>query len=144
MASVHGWTAGVRPHWSRMRTFAPGLMRRTKRLVVLRSRFQEGVPYALRHRFGYTLTALLFGKAIADLGRPPLWPESFSPPVPTLALIEMRATHAAKRLGVKALDDRELGLDGGVEMPVDHDQAYFSTTLMKAAVEFLQSNSRAD
>lgn len=119
---------------------APALLSGTNRLVVLRSRFQEGVPYSLRHRYGYALTALLFGKAVADLGQAAVWPGGFSPPVPTLTLIETRATRVAERLAVEARDNSELGIAGGVEMPIDHDQAYFSTALMRAAVEFLKGN----
>jgi hypothetical protein len=120
--------------------YAPKLLALTKRMVVLRSRFQEGVPYALRRRLGYLLTALFFGRAVADLGKLPVWPAGFAPAVPTLTLLETRATPIAERLGVGPLSNRELSIVDVTEIPVDHDHAYFSSTLLKIAVDFLRES----
>jgi hypothetical protein len=120
--------------------YAPGLSGRTRRLVILRSRFQEAVPRALEHRFGYLLTALLFGRAVADMGRGPLLPKGFSPSCPVLTLLETRPTRLAERLHLQPLGDSDLGLTGALEMDIDHDRAYDSPALLTSVVEFLKGD----
>lgn len=119
---------------------APVLLSRVRRLVVLRSRYQEAVPRYLRRRFPGPLAALLFGRAVADLGQPPFWPPAFVPPCPTLTVVETRPTRLAERLQVQPLNDRELGIISPVELNIDHDFAYFAPTLMKRSVEWLRSS----
>jgi hypothetical protein len=119
--------------------YAPRLLVAARRLVVLRSRYQEGVPRALRRRFRYPLTSLLFGRAVADLGKAPFWPRDWSPSIPTLTLIESRPTRIAERLQVRRLTNLDLGIEEGTEVAVDHDHAYFSLDLMKTAVNWLKS-----
>ena len=119
--------------------YAPALLGHVRRLVVLRSRYQEGVPRFLRRRFTPPLAALLFGRAVADLGQPPFWPVGFAAAVPALTLVETRPTRLAEHLKIRPLSDAELGIDGAVEVGLDHDFAYFAPSLMKTAVDWLRS-----
>jgi hypothetical protein len=119
--------------------YAPTLVAHMRRLVVLRSRYQEALPRFLRRRFTPPGAALIAGRAVSDLGRPPFWPPRFAPPCPTLTVVETRPTRTVERLGLKALSDSELGIHDAVEAPLDHDGAYFSTGLMRTAVEWLRT-----
>lgn len=118
--------------------YAPLLCSRMKKIVILRSRFQEAVPRALRAWFGQWGTALLFGKAVSDLGRGPLWPPGFHPPCPTLVLVETRPTLLASRMRVSPLADDVLHISAYQELPIDHEYAYHSPLLMKTATSWLR------
>ncbi len=118
--------------------YAPALMARVRRLALVRSRYQEGVPRALTRRFTRIGAALLFGKALADLGTRPYWPAGFEPPCPTLVLLESRPTQRALLLKVPRMSDEGLGLHDAREVDVDHDAAYRSAEIMRAAVEWLR------
>ncbi len=118
--------------------YAPALMARVRRLALVRSRYQEGVPRALTHRYTKIGAALLFGKAIADLGTRPYWPEWFKPECPSLVILESRPTQRALRLEVPRMSDEDLGFDGFREVDVDHDSAYESTEIIRAAVDWLR------
>ncbi len=117
---------------------APELLSRAQRIVVLRSRYQEAVPRYLRRRFTALLAPLIFGCAIAGLGKPPFWPRGFAPPCPTLTLVETRPTRLAERLKVRPLSDTDLDITDPREVNVDHDFAYFAPGLMKAVVAWLR------
>jgi hypothetical protein len=118
--------------------YAPLLCSRIKRMVILRSRFQEALPRALRAWFGRWGAALLFGKAVSDLGRGPLWPLGFHLPCPTLVLVETRPTLLASRLRVSPLADDVLHISTYQELPIDHDYAYRSPLLMETATSWLR------
>jgi hypothetical protein len=119
--------------------YAPGLLRRTQKLALVRSRYQEGVPLALRRRFGRFLTTVLFGRYVSDLGRPPFWPAAFRPSCPQLVLLETRPTALAERLKVAPLTDADLGVGDALELPINHDIAYHSGRLMKAATDWFKA-----
>jgi len=117
---------------------APVLLSRTRRVVLVRSRYQEAVPKALVRRFTYPGALLLFGKAIADLGARPFWPAGFKPSCPVLTLVETLPSRRAEQLKVRPLSDAELGISEYREVAVDHDGAYHSRALMTAAVSWLR------
>ena len=118
--------------------YARALLRRINKLVLIRSRYQENVPRALRARFGGALTALLFGKAVSELGRGPFWSPGFAPPCPHLVLVETLASRRAASLKVTGLSDKELGLSDYREVPISHDEAYTSLDVMKTATDWLK------
>ncbi len=120
--------------------YAPALHARIKRIVLLRSRFQEAVPRALRARFGAWGAALLFGKSVADLGRGRFWPPGFQLRCPALTLVETRPSRAAAVLRVSPLSDAALEIATYTELPIDHDIAYHSPSLMQAATEWLKGS----
>ncbi len=119
--------------------YAPRLCARTKKIVLLRSRYQEAVPRVLRKAFGQWGAALLFGKAVADLGRGELWPPGFQVACPTLVLVETRPTPLASRLKVSPLTDEVLHITAYRELPIDHEFAYHSPLLMRTAASWLRS-----
>jgi hypothetical protein len=118
---------------------APLLISRTRRMALVRSRYQEAVPKALVRRFSYPGALVLFGKALADLGARRFWPAGFRPSCPVLTLIETLPSRRAGQLGVKPLSDAELDISDYRELEVDHDGAYHSRALMTAAVTWLQA-----
>ncbi len=119
--------------------YAPSLVGRAKSIVVLRSRYQEGVPRLLRRRLGGWLTAALFGRSVADLGRGEFWPPGFALPCPSATAVEIVPTPLARRLGVAELSDADLGIADYTELAIDHNSAYSSPELMRFAVEWLQA-----
>jgi hypothetical protein len=119
--------------------YAPELCGRITKAVILRSPFQEAVPRALCARLGRWGTAALFGQAVADLGAGPFWPPGFALSCPTLVLLETRPSRAARRLAVPPLSDTALQIGEYREVPIDHDAAYQSPVLMRAAVDWLRS-----
>lgn len=121
--------------------YAPALLVRIRKIVLLRSRFQEAVPRTLRARFGAWGAALLFGKSVADLGRERFWPPGFQLRCPALTIVETRPSRLAISLRVSPLSDAALGITTYTEMPIDHDIAYHSPSLMKAATEWLRVSS---
>ncbi len=118
--------------------FAPALHARIGRLVVLRSRYQEAVARALRARFGAWGSALLFGKSVADLGREGFWPPGFQPRCPALTIVETRPSRQAAVLKVAPLSDVALGIAAYTELPINHDIAYHSRSLMQTATQWLR------
>ncbi len=119
--------------------YAPDLTSRVRRLVVLRSGYQEALVRVLRRRFIPLLAPLVFGRAVADLGARPFWPPTFAPRCPTLVLVETRPSRMAERFGVHPLSDEEMGLPPDrVSVGIDHDFAYNSRTLMNTAVDWLR------
>ena len=121
--------------------YAPTLLKRIGRIVLLRSRYQEAVPRALRARFGAWGSGLLFGKSVADLGRERFWPQGFLVGCPALTLVETRPGRLAVSLGVSPLSDAALGITSYTELAIDHDIAYHSPSLMTAATEWLKRPS---
>ena len=118
--------------------YAPSLVARAQRVVLLRSRFQEGVPRLLRRRLGGWPTAALFGRAVADLGRGEFWPPGFTLPSPYTTVVETVPTPLARWLRIAEIGDADLGIAGYTELPVDHNSAYGSRELMQFATEWLQ------
>jgi hypothetical protein len=82
--------------------------------------------------------ALLFGKAVSDLGRGPFWPQGFYLACPTLVLVETKPTLLASRMRVSPLTDDVLHITAYQELPIDHDFAYRSPLLMKTASSWLR------
>jgi hypothetical protein len=119
---------------------APRFSSRLSRAVVVRSRYQEAIPRLLRRRFGWIGVGALWGRSIADLGAPSFWPRDFQLGCPQLTLVETRPSQLALRLKVAPLSDLELGIRSYQEVAVDHDVAYHSRRLMKAATEWLRAD----
>ena len=118
---------------------APQLVSRLRRAVLVRSRYQEEIPRLLRRRLGWLGTGLLWGHSIADLGTSSFWPGDFRLGCPHLALVETRPSQLAIRLKAAPLSDAELGIYAYQEVAVNHDVAYHSRLLMKAATEWLKA-----
>lgn len=117
--------------------YAPGLVRRARGIVVVRSRYQEAVVRWLRSRLTRWGTALLLGRAVADLGEPPFWPAGFQLACPHLILLETGRSRAAVRLRVAPLSDAEMGISGYKEVAIDHDAAYDSALLIELVTHWL-------
>jgi len=81
---------------------------------------------------------LLFGRSMADLGRPPFWPPGFSLPCPRLTLVETLPTRHAAFLRVARLTDADLGIADYKEVAIDHIAAYRSASLFHLAVDWLK------
>jgi hypothetical protein len=120
--------------------YAPALQARVRKIVLLRSRYQEAIPRALRAWFGAMGSALLFGKSVADLGRGRFWPAGFQLPYPELTLVETEPSRLAVRLRVSPLSDEELQITSYRELAIDHDVAYHSPALMKIATDWLKNH----
>lgn len=118
--------------------YAPALHARIRRLVLLRSRYQEAIPRALRARVGAWASVLLFGKPVADLGRAHFWPPEFRLTCPAFTLVETRPSRLAARLKVLPLSDGALEITSYTELAIDHDIAYHSRVLMKTATDWLK------
>jgi hypothetical protein len=119
--------------------YAPTLVRRARRIVLLRSRYQEGVPRLLRRRLRAWPTAALFGRAVADLGHGEFWPPGFSLPCPHTTVVETVPTPLARWLRIRELSDDELGIAGYSELPIDHNSAYGSPELMQFVTDWLKA-----
>jgi len=119
--------------------YAPAMVSRVRRVVLVRSRFQEAVPRRLRTRLGGIATAVAWGRAVADLGAGSFWPRGFQMACPQLTLVETHPSRLAERLGVAPLDDEALGIADYRDLRIDHDAAYHSRLLMRTATEWLRS-----
>jgi len=119
--------------------YAPKLVSRARKIVIVRSRFQEGVPRRLCQLLSRGGARLLFGRGVADLGRPPFWPPGFSLPCPHLTLVETRPTRLARWLQVRWLTDTDLGLSTFKEVAINHHAAYQSPWLINLATDWLRS-----
>ena len=119
--------------------YAPGLVARTRGVVTVRSRYQEGVPRWFHRRLGWFGAALLVGRAVADLGASPFWPPGFRLGCPHWSLVETEPTRLAVRLRLAPMGDDELGLvtGGYSELAINHDAVYESAPLMRAALDRL-------
>ncbi len=119
--------------------YAPTLMKRARKVVLLRSRYQEGVPRLLRRKLGRWGTTLVASRAVAELGTEEFWPYDFQLPCPQRILVETVPTPLARWLGVDCLSDDELKIVDYKEMAIDHNSAYHSRELMKEVTEWLKA-----
>jgi hypothetical protein len=119
--------------------YAPSLVHRTRRIVLLRSRYQEGVPRLLRRRLGAWPAAAMFGRAVADLGRGEYWPPGFGLRCPHATAVETVPTPLAHWLRVGELDDEALRIADYTERAIDHNSAYSSPELMQFATNWLRA-----
>ena len=97
------------------------------------------VSRLLRRRLGRWLTAALFGRSVADLGRGEFWPPGFGLPCPAATAVETVPTPLARRLRVGELSDAELRIADYTELAIDHNSAYSSPELMRFAVDWLKA-----
>jgi hypothetical protein len=119
--------------------YTPSLVGRARRVMLLRSRYQEGISRLLRRRIGAWPTAALFGRGVADLGRGEFWPRGFQLSCPHRTLVETVPTRLARGLRIAALSDAELNIANYTEMAIDHNSAYQSRELMRAVTDWLKA-----